>query len=271
MKIGYCLAVAAAFAITATVDLNAAETADKPKLSREEMRARGEARKAQIEARHGGKVRNTVNQRGKIVVVNAQKEVDAAQISEPMAKLSAFLKVAIEVQCAESADPMQARALKAEKGADALLMVVSCDKCSEPMMIAPDGAWAVVNVKALGDKNVDSRLRKEVVRAFAYLCGGTKSQYADPMTAAVTDIRQLDLVEQAELPVDVLMRIPEYLKTLGVTQYQEASYQTACKQGWAPAPTNEVQKAIWEKTKAEKNETPANPIKIEPGQKPLGK
>ncbi len=234
------------------------EKADKPKLTREEMRARGEARKAERLARQGGKVRNTVNQRGKIVVVNAQKNVDGAQIKEPMAKLAEFLKVAIEVQTVETADAMKARQMKASLKADALLMVVADDSEAEPMIIAPDGGWAVVNVKALGDKNIDSRLRKEVIRAFAYLCGGIKSQYNNPMTTAVTDIRQLDLIEPSELPIDVLMRITEYLKTLGVTPYEEATYQTACRQGWAPAPTNDVQKAIWEKV----HELPTNPIKI---------
>lgn len=262
-----------ALAALVTMSVFAAEETDgaKPKLTREEMREKGLARKAMIEARHGGKVRNTANQRGKVVVLNAQKTVDAAQINEPMEKLAKYLRVTIDVQNGEAAEPCKARELKKSLGADALLMVVECDKCSEPMMIAPDGAWAVVNVKALGDRNVDTRLRKEVVRAFAYLCGGTKSQYADPMTAAVTDVRQLDLIGQAELPIDVLTRTTEYLKTLGVTQYEEVSYQTACRQGWAPAPTNEVQKAIWEKINAEKNEAPSNPIKIVPGQKPLGK
>lgn len=268
MKLNYGFVIIAAIAATATIDLVAAEAgAGNPKLTREEMRARGDARKAQVEASHGGKVRNTVNQRGRIVVLNAQKEVSVSQISEPMAKLASFLKIAIDVQNAESADPMKARAIKELNGANALLLVVSCDKCSEPMMIAPDGGWAVVNVKALGDKNIDARLRKEIVRAFAYLCGGIKSQYAEPMTAAITDIRQLDLVEQAQLPVDVLMRIPEYLKTLGVTQYQEASYRTACKQGWAPAPTNDVQKAIWN----EVHSIPTKPLTIAPEKKPAKK
>lgn len=253
------LGVVVAAALMSAMILNVfADEQNGPKLTREEMREKGLARKAMIEARHGGKVRNTANQRGKIVVINAQKVVDAVQITEPMEKLSTHLKVAIDVQEGEASDPGKARELKKKLGANALLMIVECDKCSEPMMIAPDGAWAIVNVNALGDRNLDTRLRKEVVRAFAYLCGGTKSQYADPMTAAITDIRQLDLIGQAEIPIDVLTRMTEYLKTLGVTPYEEASYQTACRQGWAPLPTNEVQQAIWDKIHA----IPAEPIKI---------
>lgn len=251
-------AVTVAALMVATIFSAFADEANGSKLTREEMREKGLARKAMIEARHGGRVRNTANQRGKIVVVNAQKTIDASQITEPMEKLSDHLKVAIDVQNGEATEPGKARELKKKLGANALLMIVECETCSEPMLVAPDGAWAVVNVKALGDRNLDTRLRKEVVRAFAYLCGGTKSQYADPMTAAVTDIRQLDLIGQAEMPIDVLTRMTEYLKTLGVTPYEEASYQTACRQGWAPLPTNEVQQAIWDKI----HEIPAEPIKI---------
>lgn len=258
LKICFLAAASAISSITFGANADTNKETNRPKLSREEMRARGEARKAQIVARQGGKVRNTVNQRGKIVIINAQKEVPGNQITEPMTKLADFLKVTIEVKSAETADPMKARQTRDDLKANALLMVVSCDTCSEPLMVAPDGAWAIVNVKALGDKNIDSRLRKEVVRAFAYLCGGTKSQYAHPLTAAITDIRQLDLIEQADLPIDVLMRMTEYLKTLGVTPYEEATYRSACRQGWAPAPTNDIQKAIWEQV----HTMPDKPITI---------
>ena len=37
------------------------------------------------------------------------------------------------------------------------------------------------------------------------------------------------------------------------------TYKEACEEGWAPAPTNEIQKAIWDKVRA----TPKNPMKIE--------
>ena len=37
-------------------------------------------------------------------------------------------------------------------------------------------------------------------------------------------------------------------------------YRKACEEGWAPAPTNDVQKAIWDKVHA----MPTEPIKIKP-------
>ena len=46
-----------------------------------------------------------------------------------------------------------------------------------------------------------------------------------------------------------------------------ATYETACREGWAPAPTNDVQKAIWAKTLDEKERGPTNPITIPPPKK----
>ena len=41
-----------------------------------------------------------------------------------------------------------------------------------------------------------------------------------------------------------------------------STYLKACEEGWAPTPTNEYQKAIWEQVKADKERGPTNPIKI---------
>ena len=43
-----------------------------------------------------------------------------------------------------------------------------------------------------------------------------------------------------------------------VTQRSVTNYRTAVKEGWAPQPTNDVQKAIWDKVHA----MPTEPLKI---------
>jgi hypothetical protein len=53
-----------------------------------------------------------------------------------------------------------------------------------------------------------------------------------------------------------------YLKSLGVTPAEMTTYRKACREGWAPAPTNDIQKAIWEQVKADKERGPTNPLKI---------
>ena len=47
-----------------------------------------------------------------------------------------------------------------------------------------------------------------------------------------------------------------------------ATYRRACVEGWAPRPTNDVQRAIWRSVAAERVKGPANPIRILPGDRP---
>ena len=49
------------------------------------------------------------------------------------------------------------------------------------------------------------------------------------------------------------------MRAYGVTPGNIETYETACCQGWAPTPTNDLQKAIWDKVHA----IPATPMKIE--------
>ena len=58
---------------------------------------------------------------------------------------------------------------------------------------------------------------------------------------------------------DMIDSIRINMKARGMTPTRIASYKKACQEGWAPAPTNDVQKAIWEKVHA----VPATPMKIE--------
>ena len=41
-----------------------------------------------------------------------------------------------------------------------------------------------------------------------------------------------------------------YLGALGVVPAETATYRQACREGWAPAPTNDVQRAIWDRYRA---------------------
>ena len=45
--------------------------------------------------------------------------------------------------------------------------------------------------------------------------------------------------------------------------YRLTTYRKACEEGWANPPTNDVQKAIWDKVHA----LPTEPLKIKPEEK----
>ena len=49
-----------------------------------------------------------------------------------------------------------------------------------------------------------------------------------------------------------------YFTRMGVSPTRKGTYEAAVKQGWAPAPTNDIQKAIWDKV----HQLPTKPIQI---------
>ena len=229
------------------------------KLSPQERVKVIEERKQKMERRSGGYVRNTKGQHGRVLVVNAQTSISVDATAKSIKKIADKLCIAIDLENTPGATYKDAKKFLSEKETCAIIFITENEKCDIPMLVAPDSRWANVNTAALGNTNLEKRVQKEVLRAFSYLCGGTSSSYPNPMSYPVTNIKQLDLIEIPELPIDVILRFPAYLKSLGITPYIQATYRTACRQGWAPAPTNDVQKAIWDKVHA----APKNPMKIE--------
>ena len=74
----------------------------------------------------------------------------------------------------------------------------------------------------------------------------------------VTKPEDLDKILNEGMAFDALGGIMNNLRTLGVTQPHKTTYRKACMEGWAPAPTNDYQKVIWEELHAK----PTNPLKI---------
>ena len=137
------------------------------------------------------------------------------------------------------------------------------DAALPPVLIAPESRWALVNIApiALEKRSAffEQRTKKELSRAFAYLCGATGSRYERSLTRGITSQTELDKNPDYELPMDIVQRFWDYMKPLGVIPAQRTTYLKACQEGWAPAPTNDVQRTIWEQT----HQLPSKPITIE--------
>ena len=134
------------------------------------------------------------------------------------------------------------------------------------MIAAPEDGWAAINVPKLSvgldtdaakAKFGPSRLRKEMMRAFAYACGCGGTGFPGN-TLNVATVQALDYVDEF-IPNDALQNILKLSKERGMTPSVMTTYNRACQEGWAPAPTNDIQKAVWDKV----HTLPQNPIKIE--------
>ena len=148
----------------------------------------------------------------------------------------------------------------------ARIVVVAMDSVPA-LLAAPEEAWAQVNVKPLLADNPDEttlrqRTIKEMWRALGLSLGCAYSATQPCVMSEVRSLSDLDAIPrimgpEAQSKVDVTAR------RRGVVPIQYVSYRQACEEGWAPAPTNDVQKAIWDKVHA----MPTEPIKIKPEEK----
>ena len=207
----------------------------------------------------GGRLEKPGTQKGEIVYVNCQESAKKEWILEGIDHMVQMTHIKLSLREGRfefpPPDPV------------GNLCIYIVDNPKYPMtLIAPEARWALVNVCPLkADKEAffKARVLKQMSRTFAALCGAGKSAGSGTLTDPITKAEDLDTHTKDTLPLDVLVRLPNYLAPLGVTPAQVFTYINACKQGWAPQPTNDVQKAIWDKVHA----IPSKPIKIEYNEK----
>jgi hypothetical protein len=217
--------------------------------------------KEKMHKRMGERIAKPGSQKGKIVFLNTQEEV-RAKIFEDIA--SGYAKLTGLNIVYEKVSPGDPVALKDASKAN-LAIVIVADEKSPALLAAMEDGWAVVNLRKLAvgfandeakAKFYEARCQKEVLRAFAAIGGGMRSQYPNNVVG-INRIEDLDLCNPV-IPMDVQQAMMGKLAAMGVTPTLVAHYRQACKQGWAPAPTNDVQRAIWNKV----HELPSDPIKI---------
>ena len=229
-------------------------------------RDRALSRKA---AKFGGMLHRSNVHPGKFSFLNVQSTVADSNLVGTISFLRKTLRANIVLEKSKAVTVETATAVRKDAKADVAIFLVELQTLPDMMLVSPEGKWAMVNVTALTADNsaqpfVVARLNKEMVRAFVYLAGGCGSDFAGNLMDNIVRPDQLDSYGEARPPMDLLARISRRLPQLGVTPYRLATYQQACKEGWAPQPTNDVQKAIWERVKADKERGPTNPITIPP-------
>lgn len=239
----------------------------KAKMTREQRKALAYRTMMQ---RTGGMVVRPGSQLGKVVFVNGQKRVPQDVIEKQTGLLQEILQVRIEVVPGEATFALKdVSAKKKALVANAAIFFVDDPTLADTMLVAPETGWAVVNFAALtSDKPDAEHLRKrtirEVWRSFAHLLGAANSHEAKCVLRPVTCPGDLDdLVAEAFCP-EPLDKIAANLKAMGVDSATRKTYRQACIEGWAPAPTNDFQKAICEQVKADKERGPTNPLVIKP-------
>lgn len=220
-------------------------------LGADDRQARREAVRNQAILATGGFVERAA--RGKVAIVDMQKRVSPEAIQESIESLTKILRVNLAYEAAES----RAFEVKNRKlPSDAQFAVYVIDDGDYPLtLVAAEAGWGVVNTRQL----TAARFKPAFQRAVALALGGGVGLFRQNPTLSVRTAFDLDAFAEDALSIDAINAIVRNLENAGVSPKRTVSYRTACKEGWAPEPENEVQKAIWDQF----HELPSKPITIE--------
>lgn len=246
------------FAVALATSVCFAEKVDVKNMTDAQRAARREQIRVMRQRSTGGYLIRPDSQQGRIVFFNCQKSVgdDALKkAATELTKVYGFDFAVVTLDAAPATKDCLGR-LKTDK-ADFGVFVIedAASPCSVGLF--PEQRFATINVKVIGSDG--ERVRKELIRTIPFLCGGLSSMEPGALMQPISVPLDIDTIQDTTIPYDAVNKMMPYLRSFGVTPQIRRSYKTACVEGWAPQPTNEYQKAIWDKV----HSPPAKPMKIE--------
>lgn len=261
------LALAAALAFAAEEAPKRGETprlqAEKPKLTPEQKQ---ELRKLRALKRFGGYIEKRDPDSGKFLFVDAQKRVGDEYKKQLEIISDIFALEVVRKVTDRKVGTDNAVAVIKELGGAAGVVILD-DPSYPTLLVAPEAGWGFVNVAALAADNpgqalLEKRVRREVWRAFAMVAGSPDTEWKQCLLAPITSLRDLDLIDAEAVSPEPMSKIARHLPKLGIKPFYRVTYRQACEEGWAPQPTNEYQKAVWDKVHDAKERGPENALKI---------
>ncbi|MGN0847135.1 MAG: hypothetical protein ACI4RA_07105 [Kiritimatiellia bacterium] len=195
---------------------------------------------------------------------DAQGRVPGGTLELVARQIERTLSIPVVVARAEARDAGAFPPPGPSGGAGAVVSVI--DLPGRPsLLVAPENGWAQVNVAALaGDAPapdvLDARVRKELWRAFVLLFGGgNSSASAQDLMRPVNSLADLDARPGLVPGPEPFNAVLDGARARGIAPVHRTTYRQACVEGWAPTPTNDAQRVIWDET----HRIPATPLKIE--------
>ena len=179
-------------------------------------------------------------------------------------KLGAHLDIDIARELRAGKCPLEyAQAKMAEKKPLMLVIVVEKAEAKLPALsVFPEERIGIVNADKLqgGEDPAapETRVMKEIWRAIGFIGGIGFSQAENDMMQPYYTLKELDGNIQAYIQPMNMAKMQRFLKRFGVKKEAKIPYRVAVMEGWAPSPTNDIQKAVWDEVHA----IPKKPVKI---------
>ena len=202
----------------------------------------------------GGFVIQPGTLKGHVAFFNGQARVPS-DVFDPVLKNTYMLMhiAAKEYPQVRRITPAYAAEAMEDVGCQAAVFLVD-DTELPTLLVSPEEKWALVNVAALArDKPDPARLRqrtlKEIWRGFAHACGAGASASEHCVMNPCYSLAGLDAMDSDMISMEPFMAMRECFPKMGISPFRRVKYVQACKEGWAPAPTNDAQRVIMEKVK----------------------
>jgi hypothetical protein len=189
-----------------------------------------------------------------ILFLNTQSRVAAATLNDPVEQIARMLRLSAVRKDAPTDKPIAAALTALEDSHNAAVVILSDVEGYPSLLIAPENRWALVNVAALAGAGTSAetlaeRTQKEVWRAFGHLMGAAHSNFEACLMKPVLAPEDLDALIGRCLSPEPFNKIMAHALKLGMVPQRMSTYRKAVEEGWAPAPTNDFQKAIWNELK----------------------
>ena len=207
--------------------------------------------------------------------MNAQKRVQDEAVEWAAAQIRQVLSLPVRIESCEmegsdNFSPIR-KAWTGDRKTGAVVSIVDLPGWTS-LLVAPEDGWVQVNVAALAKDNpsaevLEARVKKELWRAFVLLFGGGNANLAGDLMRPINSLTDLDAYPVLAPGPEPFNAVMTGARARGITFIRRTTYKSACEEGWAPAPTNEFQKAIFDQVKADKERGPTNPITIPPPNK----
>ena len=232
-----------------------------------------EQRRAEME-KFGGYVKRPGN--GKSVLLADMRGGKADDILEGFAKGGAailHLTFDLKTEAAPTGDDIGVAARKLKSAMHPAVVAVVDVPGAPALGIYPEEAVAFVNVAPLkteDETRYRARVTKELWRAAGFALGAYVLPRQGCVMECVHSVSELDGIPARQLSPMRFTNVYRAVEKLGIPDGREVPYVKALREGWAPAPTNDAQRAAvqkWEEVKAKRAEKETAKRKAEPGDK----
>ena len=256
--------IIAVLAVAVTASHSLAENVPSGGKKPMSMEAKREAARRGVMKHLGGYVIQPGTQKGHVAFFNGQGRIGNTIFDAYVSRMRTLMHLTAKAYPQlRKVTPKNAAGLMADVDAQAAVFLVD-DEDLPALLTAPEAKWAIVNIAALSsDKPDDEKLRlrvtREIWRALAYACGAGISTTPHCVMNPCYSLADLDAVDSDMISMEPFMTMRDAFPKMGISPFRRVTYKVAVQEGWAPAPTNEWQQAIWDKVKS--GETGNNGVK----------